>query len=184
MAVDIYGNGKTADNPDSALKTALPFFNNPVSAKARIDAAMEKIRTFNIVDGDNIGAIGYCFGGGVLLNTVRLGDDLKGVVSFHGDLVGTPPNKDLLKSKILVCHGDDDKIVTQTEVNTFLKQMDSIKADMVFKRYQGAGHSFTNPASTELGKKFNLPVAYNAAADTASWNEMKTFFYRLFNTKK
>lgn len=180
MAVDIYGNGKTADNPDSAVKYSTPFYQNPQLAKARLDAAIAKLKTYTQTDPDKMGGIGYCFGGGVLLNSVRLGEDLKGVVSFHGNLVGTPANKDLLKTKILVCHGADDQFVKKEEVETFKHQMDSIGADYTFKEYPGATHAFSNPAATELGKKFNLPIAYNAAADTASWNEMKAFFDRIF----
>lgn len=181
MAIDVYGNGKTADNPDSAGKYSAPFYQNPQMAKARIDAAVEKLKTYTLVDSLNIGAIGYCFGGGVLLNTVRLGDyDLKGIVSFHGSLLGTPAKKDLLKSKILVCHGNDDKFVSAADVVTFKKQMDSIGAAYTFKGYDGATHAFTNPNATAMGEKFKIPIAYNASADTASWNEMKSFFNTLF----
>jgi dienelactone hydrolase len=175
MAVDIYGNGKTADNPDSAEHYAGPFYMNPQKAKARIDAAIAKIKTMEQVDGSNIAAIGYCFGGGILLNTVRLGDELKGVVSFHGSLVGTPANKDLLKSQILVCHGGADPFVPQSEVDAFKKQMDSINAQYTFKVYDSCTHAFTNPDATAAGQKFKIPIAYNPAGDTASWNDMKVF---------
>jgi dienelactone hydrolase len=70
FAIDVYGNGKTADNPDSAGKYAMPFYQNPQKTKARIDAAIAKIKTYAQVDANNIAAVGYCFGGGVLLNTV------------------------------------------------------------------------------------------------------------------
>jgi dienelactone hydrolase len=181
MAIDVYGNGQTADNPDSALKAAMPFYKDPQKAKTRIDAAIEKIKTYSQVDPANIAAIGYCFGGGVLLNTVRLGDPaLKGVVSFHGSLVGTPANKDLLKSKILVCHGGADNFVPMTEVAQFKKQMDSIGAVYTFKIYDSATHAFTNPSATEVGAKFKMPIKYNAAADTASWKDMQDFFASLF----
>ena len=180
MAIDVYGDGKTADNPDSAGKYAGAFYQNPQKAKARIDAAIAKIKTYSQVDASNIAAVGYCFGGGVLLNTVRLGDELKGVVSFHGSLIGTPANKDLLKSKILVCHGAADSFVPQKDVAIFKKQMDSIGAAYTFKEYAGATHAFTNPAATEAGKKFKIPIAYNGPADTASWQDMKTFFGVLF----
>ena len=180
MAIDVYGDGKTADNPDSASKYAMPFYQNPQSAKTRIDAAIAKLKTYSQVDPSNMAAIGYCFGGGVLLNTVRLGDELKGVVSFHGSLVGNPANKDLLKSRILVCHGGADPFVPQKDVDQFKKQMDSINAPYTFKVYEGATHAFTNPDATRLGEKFKLPIAYNAAADTASWKDMKEFFGTLF----
>ncbi len=180
MAIDLYGNGKTAENPDDAGKYAMPFYQNPQMAKARFDAAMNKLKTYNQADTNNMAAIGYCFGGAVVLNMARMGDNLKGVVSFHGNLVGVPPDKNLLKAKILVCHGADDKFVQQTEVDKFKKQMDSIGADYTFKAYPNATHAFTNPASTENGEKFKMPIKYNAAADSASWNDMKDFFARIF----
>jgi dienelactone hydrolase len=153
---------------------------NPMKAKIRIDSAIARLRKFDNVDAGNIGAIGYCFGGGVLLNTVRLGDDLKGVVSFHGTLIGTPARKDLLKTKILVCHGNADKFVSPADVARFKKQMDSIGATYTFIGYDSATHAFTNPASTATGEKFHMPIGYNAKADSASWDAMKTFFVGVF----
>jgi dienelactone hydrolase len=180
MAVDMYGNGRRADNPTDAQNLATPFYKDPALAKARFDAALDKLKTYAQVDTANIAGIGYCFGGGVLINIARMGEPLKGIVSFHGSLIGTPADKSLLRSKILVCHGDDDKFVLPAEVAAFKKQMDSIGADYTFKSYAGATHAFSNPAATANGQKFNIPIAYNAAADTASWNEMKTFFSGLF----
>lgn len=181
MAVDMYGNGQRADNPELAGKLAMPFYKNPVMAKAHFEAALNKLKTYSdVVDTANIGAIGYCFGGGMLLNLVRMGEPLKGIVSFHGSLLGTPADKNLLTSKLLVLHGEDDKFVTTTEVAAFKKQMDSIGAAYAFKSYAGATHAFSNPDATAMGQKFQIPIAYNAAADTASWNEMKTFFSALF----
>jgi dienelactone hydrolase len=180
MALDIYGDGKVAGTPDSAMAYAGPFYAHPEKAKARIDAAIARLRTYDNVDTAEIGAIGYCFGGGVLLNTARLGDDLKGVVSFHGSLLGTPARKDLLRTRILVCHGNADKFVTPDMVAAFKKQMDSIGATYTFIGYDSATHAFTNPASTVNGQKFHMPVAYNGKADTASWEAMKTFFVGVF----
>jgi dienelactone hydrolase len=181
MAIDMYGDGKVADNPDSAKALAGPLYMNPMKAKARIDAAIARLKSYTVVDTANIAAIGYCFGGGMLLNTVRLGDELKGVVSFHGTLLGTPARKDLLKTKILVCHGNDDQFVSPKDVAAFKKQMDSIGADYKFIGYDSATHAFTNPHSTETGLKFKMPIAYNAKADSASWNDMKSFFTSLFH---
>jgi dienelactone hydrolase len=180
MAIDMYGNGLTTDSPSTAGKLAGQFYTNPKKAKARIDAALVALKSYMQTDTGKIAAIGYCFGGGMVLNAARLGEDFKGVVSFHGSLVGTPANKDLLKAKILVCHGADDPFVKKEEVDQFKKQMDSIKADYTFKAYPGAVHAFTNPRATEVGKKWNIPIAYNAAADSASWKDMKEFFDRIF----
>ena len=80
----------------------------------------------------------------------------------------------------MVCQGDSDLFVPPAEVVKFKKQMDSIGADYTFKSYAEATHSFTNPDATAMGEKFKLPIKYNAAADTASWKDMKDFFARIF----
>jgi dienelactone hydrolase len=176
IAVDFYGEGRIADNPDSAGKWAMPFYKNPQMAKSHFDAALEKIKSYPQTDTGKIAAIGYCFGGAQVLNMARLGEHLKGVVSFHGNLVGVPVKKELLKAKILVCHGEADQFVKPAEVAAFKKSMDSVGADYTFKSYPGATHAFSNPDATAIGQKFKMPIAYNVAADTASWNEMKSFF--------
>jgi len=180
MAIDMYGNGKVADNPGDAGKAAGPFYQDLKMTKSRFDAALTKLKTFSQADTNNIAAIGYCFGGGVVLNIARLGDDLKGVVSFHGTLIGAPADKNLLKAKILVCHGAADQLVKPEDVAKFRKQMDSIGADYTLKQYPNATHAFTNPAATANGEKFKMPIKYNAEADSASWNDMKDFFARIF----
>lgn len=180
MALDMYGNGRKGNNPEEAGKLATPFYQNPASAKPLFEAAMNKLKSYPQADGNKVAAIGYCFGGAQVLNMARMGEDLKGVVSFHGNLMVVPANKDLLKAQVLVCHGADDEFVPQTEVDQFKKQMDSIGAKYTFRAYAGATHAFTNPDATANGEKFKIPIRYNAAADTASWNDMKEFFNTIF----
>jgi dienelactone hydrolase len=180
FAVDMYGDDKTAETPDEAQKLSAPFYGSMKVATPRFEAALAKIKTFPNADTNRIAAIGYCFGGGMVLNMARTGEPLKGVVSFHGNLMGTPADKNLLKAEILVCHGDSDKFVLPAEVAAFKKQMDSVGAKYTFKHYANATHAFTNLGATEKGKKYNMPIEYNAAADTASFNEMKAFLARIF----
>lgn len=180
MAVDIYGGGKKDLTPDEAGKQAMPFYTNPQLAYSRIQAALAKAATFAGADSAKTAAIGYCFGGAMVLNAARLGMPLDGVVSFHGNLVGVPPQKGKTKAAILVCHGAADSFVLKNEVAQFKKQMDSTSTDYTFKMYEGATHSFTNPNATETGKKYSMPISYNAAADSASFKEMKQFFDRIF----
>jgi dienelactone hydrolase len=176
MAIDMFGNGDTAANPQEAMKATDPYYKDPQKAKRRFDAALAKLKSYSQVDQNNIAAIGYCFGGTQVLNMAKLGDDLKAVVSFHGGMPGITPTKDVTKAKILVCHGGDDKFVSAAQVDQFRKSLDSVGVTCSFKVYPGATHAFTNPASTEKGKKFSLPIAYNPAADSASWKDMKEFF--------
>lgn len=180
MAVDMYGEGKTGEDPAAAQALATPFYKDPTLAKTRLDAAMKELETYPQTDTTKMAAIGYCYGGFIVLNAAKLGANLNGVVSFHGDLSGVPVNKDSLKAKILVCHGEVDKFVMPDAVAAFKKSMDSAGVDYTFKSYPNATHAFTNPAATGIGQKFNMPIEYNAAADTASWNDMKAFFKKIF----
>lgn len=181
MAIDMYGNGRRADNPTDAEKLAMPFYMNPAMAKTHFDAALAKFRSYAQVDTANMAGIGYCFGGGLLLNLTRMGEPLKGIASFHGTMPFIPADNKLLNVKTLVCNGElDTAFVPPASIAAFKKQMDSVGATYIFKNYAGATHAFSNPAATELGKKFNIPIAYDAAADSTSWNDMKAFFKELF----
>jgi dienelactone hydrolase len=156
---------------------AMPFYQNPQMATQRIIAALNEVKKYPQTDTSRIAAIGFCFGGTMVLNAANLGENFDAVVSFHGGLEGVrPPAKNVLKSKVLVCQGGNDSFVPQAHVDVFKKQMDSTGADYKLIVYPNATHAFTNPDATETGKKFNLPIAYNAAADSASWKDMKEFF--------
>ena len=179
MAVDMYGNEKTVEDPASAQGLATPFYKDPSLAKTILDPAIDLLKTFPQTDDSKMGAIGYCYGGFVVLNAAKLGSDLKGVASFHGGLSGAKPIKDAMKAKVLVCHGADDPF-ENPNVEEFKKQMDEIGADYTFLVYPGATHAFSNPNATAKGEKYNMPIKYNEAADKASWNEMKAFFKKIF----
>jgi dienelactone hydrolase len=180
FVADLFGNGKTASNPDEARAYTKPYYSNPENTLQPIEAAIEKAATFPNADITKIAAMGYCFGGFVVVNAEKLGAPLKGVVSFHGRLVGVQPKKDVIKGKILICQGGADEFAPEADQMAFKKSMDSIGADYTFISYPGAKHAYTNPNSTALGIKFNMPMAYNASADSASWEDMQHFFLVIF----
>jgi dienelactone hydrolase len=181
LAVDMYGNGKRADNPNDAGKFATEVMTDKSTMKARFGAAMDLLKNDEHVDPSRIAAIGYCFGGAVVLGMAREGVDLKAVVSFHGNLsTQHPAEKGKVKAKILVCNGADDKFISADAIKNLKDEMKAAGADLKFVNYPGAVHSFTNPASTESGKKFNIPIAYNEKADKRSWAEMQKLFKKVF----
>ena len=181
LAVDMYGSGKMSEHPDDAGKFASEVMSSMPRMKGRFLAAMECLRRDENVDTSRIGAIGSCFGGGVVLAMAREGADLKAVVCFHGSLATkNPATKGSIKAKILVCNGADDKFVSEDAIRNFKEEMKSAGADFQFINYPGAVHGFTNPGATELGKKFDMKIAYNEEADKKSWEEMKKLFARAF----
>jgi len=176
LAVDMYGDGKQATHPEDAGKFASAVFQNFDGAKARFLAGMDLLKSQPTVDPEKIAAIGYCFGGGIVLNMARTGMDLDAVVSFHGSLgAAVPATPGGVKARLLVCNGGDDPFVTPEQIEGFRKEMTDAGASFVFRSYPGAKHAFTNPDADRNGKEFNLPLAYNAQADSASWADMKSF---------
>ncbi len=181
LALDMYGEGRTAKHPDDAGKFASEVMKNFPVARERFLAALEFLKKQPTVDQDKIAAIGYCFGGGVVLNMARQGIDLKGVASFHGSLAVIKPDQPTpIKAAVRVYNGADDKFSTPEQIEALKNEMADQKVNFKFVNYPGAVHSFTNPEATAIGKQFKMPVAYNAKADKASWADMRQFLKDIF----
>jgi dienelactone hydrolase len=181
LAIDMYGEGKTTDHPDDAGKFSSEVMKQMETARARFNAGLDQLKNRPNIDTSNIAAIGYCFGGGIVLNMALAGADVDGVVSFHGMLPTDPvKNPDQVKAKILVLNGEADPMVTQDQIDTFKENMDNANVDYEVVNYPDAKHAFTNPAADSVGKKFEIPLAYDKEADEKSWQEMKDFLADLF----
>jgi len=181
LAVDMFGDGKTAQHPEDAGKFAGEVMKNKEVGEARFKAALDFIKQQPTVDPERIAAIGYCFGGGVVLHMARQGADLKGVASFHGSLAtDSPAQPGSVKAKVLVFNGEADKMIPPEQVTAFKEEMTKAGASFRYVGYPGVMHSFTNPDADSYAKKFNLPLAYNKKADQNSWAEMKKFLKEIF----
>ncbi|MNK09040.1 Carboxymethylenebutenolidase [compost metagenome] len=175
FCIDMYGTGKIASNPKDAQALATPFYQDPEFSYERFKAGYNEALKIQGVDSSKIAAIGYCFGGSVVLNAAKMGLSVDAVVSFHGGLAGIPVEKEKLKAAVLVCNGAADSFVPEEEIKTFKQQMAEAGADLTFIDYPDATHAFTNPKATETGKKFSMPISYNAAADKQSWIDFNKF---------
>jgi dienelactone hydrolase len=181
LAVDMYGDGKTAGHPDDAGKFAGEVMKNKAVGEARFNAALEFVKQQPSVDPSRIAAIGYCFGGGVVLHMARQGADLKGVASFHGSLATDAPAKaGAVKARVLVFTGDADKMIPPAQVAAFRDEMTKAGASFRIVGYPGVMHSFTNPDADKLGAQFKLPIAYDKKADLDSWAQTELFFNEIF----
>jgi len=176
LAVDMYGDGKQALHPSDAGKFAGEVSKNKTMAKVRFEAAMKVLRQNKRVDADKLAAVGYCFGGSVVLNMAREGEDLRGVASFHGGLgTDTPAEAGTVKSQVRSFTGADDKMIPAAQVEGFKQEMEKAGVNYKTVVYPGVMHSFTNPDADEYAKKFSLPLAYNAEADKDSWAQLQVF---------
>ncbi len=175
---DMYGDAKTADNPKDAGALSSSVMKNPTVMESRFKAARDQLAKQATVNPQKIGAVGYCFGGAVVVNMARSGADLAAVAGFHASLgLNTPaPAAGAVKAKVLILNGADDPFVKREQYDTVKKDFDAAKADYRVIEYPGAVHAFTNPEATELGKKFNLPLRYDAKVNEEAESEAAKFF--------
>lgn len=183
FALDMYGEGRTASHPSEAQRLMMDVVNNTDIAAARFNAALRVLANHPMTDAEDMAAIGYCFGGAVVLSMARSGVNLDGVVSFHGALGGLAPvQPDKMKAKILVFNGAADSFISPEQKETFKQEMEAAGADFEFIDYPGVKHSFTNPDADKYANEFKLPLKYDAEADADSWSRMQGFFDEIFKS--
>lgn len=182
FALDMYGGGKTAGHPDQAGEFSAAVKQNMPMAEKRFRAALDVLKKHPQVNRRDIAAIGYCFGGGIVLEMARRGVPLDAVASFHGSLTtDNPAEPGEVQADIFVANGADDPFVKDEQVRAFKEEMEQADAEYRFVSYPGAKHSFTNPDATRLGEKFGLPLEYNEQADKQSWAAMLRMFDTVFS---
>lgn len=180
FAPDIYGKGVRPETKDAGAVSGKYKEDRKLTRK-RIQAGLEQLKKQKTVDANQIGVMGYCFGGLVALELARSGADVKGVVAFHGALdTPTPQDAKNIKGKVLALHGADDPYVTPEQVKGFEDEMRAAGVDWELVKYSKAVHAFTNPAA---GNDNSKGAAYNAEADRRSWQAMKDFWTEIFAGK-
>jgi len=179
FALDLYGSGKVAAHPEDATKFMTEAMKDPATIRARFNAAVAQLKSDPHVDASRIAAIGYCFGGGIVLERAREGHpDLAAVVSFHGLLATeAPAKKGAVHARVLVLAGADDPMVPAAQVDAFRKEMDAAGATYAIVTYPGTRHAFTNPKADSHNME---ALRYNADADKRSWVAMLTLFKQLW----
>lgn len=183
LALDMYGDGKVAEHPDNAMAFMQSVTADMPEAERRFDAAREVLQRQPNVDRERIAALGYCFGGAMVLHMARSGRDLDAVVSYHGSLATqTPAEPGRVKARLLVFNGAEDPMVTAGQIAAFKQEMDAANAFYEFVNYAGVKHSFTNPDADLYAQRFGLPLQYNAEADAASWKRTQEFLRSAFAT--
>ena len=181
FALDMYGTGRLAQHPDDAKAFMQAVVSDMSVAEQRFDKAMSVVQQHPTVDAGRVAAIGYCFGGGMVLHMARAGKDLDGVVSYHGSLgTQTPAEKGRVKARVLVFNGAADPFVPPEQVEGFKAEMEKAGVNYELENYAGVKHSFTNPDADAFGKRFDMPLAYDEKADKDSWQRTQVFFSEIF----
>lgn len=185
FAADIYGEGKTADTPEKATALMTPLFLDRALLQRKIQAAVQAAASLPFVDSTRIGAIGYCFGGLTVIELLRSGTDVRGVVSFHGTLATkmgdkaakTVPIAHNIKGALLILHGYEDPLVSLDDILNMQQEMNQAQVDWEMDIYGHTVHAFTNPQQHDS----KTGLAFNAKSNARAWQAMKNFFEEVFN---
>ncbi len=180
LAVDMYGDGQTAEHPDDAMKFSSMVMENIESSQTRFEAAFKALSEHPKVNPDQISAVGYCFGGSVALSMANAGMPLDGVAAFHSGINLPIPPGEKLTAKLLVQNGADDPMISEDDAEAFKAAVEMAGGYLDYRSFPGVLHAYTNPGADKLGQKFDLPLKYDEEADRASWERMKLFFAELY----
>lgn len=178
FAVDMFGTAKPLPTTKEEATAAItPFIEDRQMGRQRIAAALDFIKTQEGVDTSRIGAIGFCFGGAVVLELARSGAAINGVISFHGLLNTTlPAEKDAVKASVMVQHGALDPLVPPTQVADFMQEMMAANVQLHLTSHASTYHSFTQEAAQDAENG----MLYNEKAMLLAFAEMEAFLAECF----
>jgi dienelactone hydrolase len=184
LAIDMYGGGKHTEHAHEARELMQQATADSKRSMARAQAGLDLLKAQTEVDPRQLAAIGYCFGGKIVLDMARQGMDLAGVASFHGILTtATPAEKGKVKARVLVLNGADDNFIPAADIENFKKEMKAAGVEYEFVNYPGAKHAFTSPDADRLARENKMDIAYNAKADRKSWQKMQQFLRSTFSPR-
>ncbi len=175
VAMDVYGEGKLTSDAAQANMWMEQVLEDPDMLMARCRLILNDFSDQLAVDSDKLGAIGFCFGGKVVLDMAREGMPLKAVATFHGNPSPKQPADEKFTAKVLVAHGRDDSMVSMDAIEGLKAELDAADVDYTIDVYDGAKHGFTNPQADERAAKNGVDLGYNQVAAKQSWENMLEF---------
>lgn len=171
LAIDMYGDKKLAQDAKTANQYMLSTFEHTETIVDRATAALNALATQPEVDDQRLAAIGFCYGGKVVLDLARSGANLKAVNTFHANLSAqTPAQKAQFKAEVVVSHGEADSMVSLDDVERFKQEMDTAQVKYRIDIYPNAKHGFTNPAADENARRNGVDLGYNALAEAEAFD--------------
>ena len=169
LAIDMYGDKKVTTDSNQAYEWMMQTFEHADTIVERATAALHTLSTQPEVNADLLGAIGFCYGGKVVLDLARSNAPVKAVATFHANLSPKAPAQEgQVQAEILVLHGELDSMVTLDDVASFRAEMHAAKVDHDVIVFEDAKHGFSNPLADERAKANGVDLGYNEQAEAES----------------
>lgn len=181
LAIDVYGQHKVTTDAKQAYEWMMQTFQQAETIVTRASAGLNALIAQPEVNQNKLAAVGFCYGGKVVLDLARSGAALEAVITFHATLAtNAPAEKAKVQAEILVLHGEDDTMVTLADVESFRTEMANAEIPNHIKIFKNAKHGFSNPLADERAQANNVDLAYNAAAEEAGLSAMYELLARKF----
>lgn len=168
LAPDLY-HGELAEH-DEMDKAAHLMTSLPADRAARdMGGAVDYLLAHDAVRGDNVGAIGFCMGGVMVLMVSALqGDKIGAAVPFYGAPLGeSEPDWSGLSAPVLGHFAETDDFFPVAAVEELAAKLRGMGNDVTIHVYPGTGHAFLNETNA-LG-------TYNPDAAKTAWDRSVAF---------
>ena len=173
LAIDMYGDKNVTTDAKQAYEWMMQTFADADTIVNRAKAGLDTLAAQPEVNADQLAAIGFCYGGKVVLDLARSGAPLKAVATFHATLAPkTPAVEGQIQGEILVLHGELDSMVTLDDVASFREEMHAAKVDHEVIIFEDAKHGFSNPLADERAKANGVDLGYNLEAERQGLDAM------------
>lgn len=173
LAIDMYGDKNVTTDAKQAYEWMMQTFADADTIVNRAQAGLDTLAAQPEVNADQLAAIGFCYGGKVVLDLARSGAPLKAVATFHATLAPKAPAiEGQIQGEILVLHGELDSMVTLDDVASFREEMHAAKVDHEVIIFEDAKHGFSNPLADERAKANGVDLGYNSEAERQGLDAM------------
>jgi len=162
LAVDLFG-GRNRAICMTRYMTGMLIGSVDRYGISDLKAALTHLAALPEVDGERIGAIGFCMGGGFAIAWACTDERLKAIAPFYG---ANPRPLDAVKRACPVVGSYPEKDFTAGAGRALDQALEANGIAHDIKIYPGAGHSFFN----DRGRAYNKPAADD------SWTRVLSFF--------
>ena len=182
FAMDMYGAQKATEDAEQAKQWMMETFEKPKTVVERAQVALDTLAEQPEVDPKQLAAIGFCYGGKVVLELARTNAPLHVTASFHGNLTtNNPAQKGKFHGDVLICHGEDDSMVSLDDVKTIDQELTHAEVPHQILILEHAKHGFTNPLADERGQRNGVDLAYNPEATQKSFDALHALLKKKFD---
>jgi dienelactone hydrolase len=184
FVADVFGVGYAPKDTKEMQAASGAVHGDIALSRARggkaLDVMLAEGGKLGIIDPTKIAGIGFCFGGGILLDLARDGRDFKALTVFHVTFPQSvdPAGATKIKGAVLVLHGADDPVTPRKAIAALEDELDAAKIHWQAVLFSGTVHSFTDVTATD-------PAAanvqrYDPEVTKRSYAMMRDFFAGIF----